>query len=401
MRRLLTRSAMAAGVLLLVVLPAATVHAGAQAPGFTMAVYGDSPYGTGVKDQTTGVVDSWTPAHPTTWQLEHTPQFIANVNADPDVSLVTHVGDIHSGKDFCALSFDQTVASDWTAFADSLVYTPGDNEWSDCHKSGEGGQEPLTNLGYVRSTFFATPGATLGGGGMTVTSQATAYDPAHPDDAQLVENVMFEKTAGKAGILFVTMNIPGGSNNDADPWFGANETADQVAAQAAEREQRTAADLRWLDTAFKTAKAHKDKAVVIVEQADMWDLDGKAPSHLTNYDPFIQSIATHTLAFNKPVLLFAGDSHTYRSDNPLRQGAPCTIETGPSTTGPCANDAWANHQPTLGSINVSDALFHRVIVHGSTTPLEWLKLTVSPTDNPATDHSFGLFSWSRQATGIG
>jgi hypothetical protein len=392
--------AAAGAVLASVVIPAGLAGAGQPASGFTMAVYGDSPYGTAVKDPTTGVVDNWTPAHPTTWELQHTPQFIDNINADPDVSLVAHVGDIHSGKDFCALSYDQTIASDWTAFQDPLVYTPGDNEWADCHKSGEGSQDPLTNLGYVRDTFFSNPGATLGGGGMTVTSQANAYDPAHPEDAQYVENVMFEKTAGKAGIMFVTLNLPGGSNNDADPWFGAAETADQAAAQALERQQRTDADLRWLDQAFSTAKADKDKSVVIIEQADMWDLDGKTPSHLTNYDSIIQSIADHTLAFDKPVLLFAGDSHTYRSDNPLRQGAPCVTESGPTATTACANDAWANHQPTLPNINVPDTLFHRVIVHGSSTPLEWLKLTVHPTDVPATDHSFGLFSWTRQATGL-
>jgi hypothetical protein len=390
-------AAVAAGVLATIGGSVSPVHASAPGPGFTMAVYGDSPYGSGLKDPTTGVVDSWTPAHPTTFELEHTQDFIGQVNADPDVSLVAHVGDIHSGKDFCALSYDQTVASDWTGFQDSLVYTPGDNEWADCHKSGEGSQDPLTNLGYVRNTFFATPGATLGGGGMTVTSQATAFDPAHPEDSQYVENVRFEKTAGKAGVMFVTLNLPGGSNNDADPWFGAHT---ETPAQTTERQQRTDADLRWLDAAFKMAKADKDKALVIIEQADMWDLDGKTSSHLTNYDPLIQSIADHTLALDKPVLLFAGDSHKYRSDNPLRSGAPCTIETGPDTASACSDDAWTNHQPTLPDISVPDSLFHRVIVHGSTTPLEWLKLTVSPTDQPLTDHSFSIFSWSRQDTGI-
>jgi hypothetical protein len=392
--------AAAGAVFASVAIPAGLAGAGQPGPGFTMAVYGDSPYGSGVKDPSTQIVDSWTPSHPTTWELEHTPQFISTINADPDVSLVAHVGDIHSGKDFCAQSYDQTIAADWTAFQDSLVYTPGDNEWADCHKSGEGSQDPMANLGYVRNTFFATPGATLGQGGMTVTSQANAFDPAHPEDAQFVENVMFEKTAGKAGTMFVTLNLPGGSNNDADPWFGAAETSDQAAAQATERQQRTDADLRWLDQAFTTAKANKDQSVVIIEQADMWDLDGKTAAHLTNYDSIIQSIASHTLAFDKPVLLFAGDSHKYRSDNPLRPGAPCVIESGPTTTTACADDAWVNHQPTLPNLNVPDTLFHRVIVHGSTTPLEWLKLSVNPTDSPATDHSFGRFTWSRQATGI-
>ena len=52
--------------------------------------------------------------------------------------LVVHVGDIHSGKQFCTQAYDQTVFNLWTAYVDPLVYTPGDNEWADCHKAGRG-----------------------------------------------------------------------------------------------------------------------------------------------------------------------------------------------------------------------------------------------------------------------
>jgi hypothetical protein len=41
--------------------------------------------------------------------------------------------------------------------------------------------------------------------------------------------------------------------------------------------------------------------------------------------------------------------------------------------------------------------FHRVVVHGSTFPLEWLKLTIDPrADHPTTDTTFGPFSWVRE-----
>jgi len=40
--------------------------------------------------------------------------------------------------------------------------------------------------------------------------------------------------------------------------------------------------------------------------------------------------------------------------------------------------------------------FHRVVVHGSSAPMEWLKLTVDPSVNvAATDTAFGPFSWER------
>jgi hypothetical protein len=59
---------------------------------------------------------------------------------------------------------------------------------------------------------------------------------------------------------------------------------------------------------------------VLVQQADMWGLDGKAPTHLSQYEPIVQSLAEHTEAFGRPVLDLEGDSHIYRSDNPARAG---------------------------------------------------------------------------------
>src|SRR5262245_39330228 len=90
----------------------------------TMAVYGDSPYGTSPTD---------------TSQTQATPTFIDSINADPDVSLVMHIGDIHSGKQFCTEDYDRHIFDLWQRFAEPLVYTPGDNEWTDCHKKAEGG----------------------------------------------------------------------------------------------------------------------------------------------------------------------------------------------------------------------------------------------------------------------
>jgi hypothetical protein len=350
----------------------------------TLAVYGDSPYGTTPTD---------------TAEFDASPAFIDSINADPKVDLVLHAGDIHSGKQYCTEAYDASIADLWTRFKDPLVYTPGDNEWSDCHKAGEGGNvldghgnpvayangNPAANLDLVRSTFFAEPGVTLGGRTKHVVSQAQAFDPAHPSDANYVENVRWEESQ----TLFVTVNIPGGSNNDADNWYGAPRTAQQTQEIA----DRTGADLRWLDAAFAQAGADGVGSVVVMGQADMWDLDGKAPSHIANYDPFIANLAAHTQAFGKPVLLFEGDSHTYRSDNPLQHGAPCVTESGASTV-PCATDAWVNH-PALNSLDVPN--FHRVVVHGSTFPLEWLKLTDDPrASNATTDTSFGPFSWERE-----
>lgn len=52
-----------------------------------------------------------------------------------------------------------------------LVYTPGDNEWTDCHRVNNGAYDPLDRLAAVRKTFFPRPGFTLGPP-MRVDSQA-------------------------------------------------------------------------------------------------------------------------------------------------------------------------------------------------------------------------------------
>ena len=249
------------------------------------------------------------------------------------------------------------------------------------------GGNPVDNLALVRSLFFPTAGKTFGGTTMDVHSQAKEFDPAFPSDAQYVENAWFLRS----GVLFVTLNIPGGSNNGTDPWYGAPT---QSTAQQQEVANRTGATQRWLQTAFDTAGRVGASAVVIMEQADLWDLDGKAPSHIANYKPYIDTIATRSVSFGKPVLLINGDSHIYRSDNPLVKGAACVSEPSSGAAAvTCTTDAY-DSQP--GGYNVPN--FHRIVVHGSTTPLEWLKLAVDPAVNAAAaPQAFGPFSWQRIA----
>ena len=394
-----SRGAYAAAVVALSAAVAAPAAASAShgrdhdqdARSFAYAVYGDAPYGTTPTD---------------TSETDATPAFIRAVNADKAVSTVLHVGDIHSGSQHCTQAYDQQIADLWTGFTDPMVYTPGDNEWTDCHKTKEGGGafnpttgqidyvtnadgtvtdyaggDPVDNLALVRSIFFATPGSTLGSGGLHVLSQARVDNRAHPTDGQYVENVMWERD----GVLFVSVNVPGGSNNDSDPWYGAPKASPQQTTEAA---NRTGAALRWLDRAFSTADRIHARSIAVMAQADMWDLDGKDAGHLANYEPIVSSVAAHTRAYGRPVLMLNGDSHTYRSDNPLQRGASCIGDENV-----CAYDDWNSH-PLYDVAN-----FHRIVVHGSTVPLEYLRLTVNPRNQPTTDTSFGPFSWQRVTEG--
>src|SRR5262249_10175897 len=157
-----------------------------------------------------------------------------------------------------------------------------------------------------------------------------------------------------------TVNQPGGSNNDNDIWYGAPAMSQE---QSNEIATRTAAGLHWIDAAFDKATAENEKAVFIMLQADMWDVGDKA-THQTQFEPMLAEIAARAAAFGKPVLMINGDSHIYRSDNPLVQGAPCVTDPGSGETAvPCTADGWEHHP----NYNVPN--FHRIVVHGSTFPL--------------------------------
>jgi hypothetical protein len=278
-----------------------------------------------------------------------------------------HLGDIKNGSSRCDTSYFQLIRSDFDQFQDPLVYTPGDNEWTDCHRASNGGyipagpvpagQEP-SRLDTVRALFFDHPGRTLGQHSSEVGYQSR----------QFPENVIWDE----AGVVFSVLNVPG-SNNDFLPWFDAAETDAQKAAQADEVATRTDADLDWIDATFRKARHEHAPAVAIGIQADMWDpaIVAAGPSAYSAFTPIVQELARQAHRFGKPVLLLNGDSHLFESDRPLA-------------------DPHATNSLVYGVVVPVPNLV-RVTVQGSTNvPHEWLKLHVDP-------HSADVFSWQNVA----
>jgi len=324
-----------------------------SANAITLAVFGDWPYSPALLDAAPLLSDS--------------------INSEPKVRLVMHVGDIHSGSMPCTGAglnplpatsqplWNQVIFELFEQCKDSVVYTPGDNEWTDCHKTKEGSSGyPLNELASVRSLFFPNPGDTLGGRKKQVLTQAQVFDPAYPTDAQFVENVMWEESQ----VVFVTLNVPG-SNNDGLKWTAP--FTDEV-AQIQEVTERTEADIRWLERAFAQAEADGAQAVLIGLQADMWDPAAlvSGGDGLDGYASFVKKLADLTVHFGRPVLLINGDSHLFGVDHPLAD--PLS-----------PNGMIHNTQPVPN--------LTRITVQGSTNkPREWLRLTIDP-------HSPGIFSW--------
>ncbi len=292
--------------------------------GFTFAVIGDIPYGDA--------------------QLANFPNVIRQINADPNVRLVMHAGDIKSGSSKCTDGYFATIRSDFDLFADPLVYTPGDNEWTDCHRVNNGAYNPLERLSAIRTLFFPTPGRTLGQSPMSVKSQNRIGFP---------ENVRFDR----ADVTFAAVHIVG-SNNSLVNWTGQ---AAPTPEQLAEVKSRTDADLTLIKETFAHAKDEDALAVVLMIQADMFDPTVPNPvfADWSGFQPFVKAIAAEAAAFGKPVVLFNGDSHIFTKDKPLAAGSSWLSFYGVTTAAP----------------NLT-----RVTMDGSTGVNDWLRVSVNEDD---------------------
>lgn len=207
--------AVALGALALAVPLAAPAQADDGRPAF--AVIGDVPYGAA--------------------QLAAFPGWIDDINAgDPEFTV--HVGDIKAGSDRCDDSYFRTIRSDFDGLESPLVYTPGDNEWTDCHRTTNGAYHPLERLATIRKVFFDQPGTTLGEP-MSVKAQTNLGFP---------ENVRWQGMR----VQFATLHVVG-SENDLLPWTGLGYTA-PTAEQVAEEKARMAASITNMREAFARAK---------------------------------------------------------------------------------------------------------------------------------------------------
>ncbi|TJY69594.1 hypothetical protein E4J89_09875 [Arthrobacter sp. CAU 1506] len=294
--------------------PALPAADAAAAKPFSFAVIGDVPYGS--------------------TQLAKFPGRIAQINADPRVKLVAHLGDISSPIN-CSNSYYAKVKSAFNRFADPLIYTPGDNEWADCHRADVGAGSPLKRLAAVRRVFFPKPGRTLGKTTAAVTPQSK-----YPENVRLK----------RAGIIFGALHAVG-SKNDLSAWTGLGYSS-PTAAQRSEVTARTKAGISLIRSTFAQAKASKARAVVLLTQADMFV--GSGSTYKAAYRPLVRAIAAESTRFGRPVFLFNGDTHAYRSDRPLTSSKWLSFY------------GIAKKVPNL----------RRVSIQGGTSFKEWLRVTV-------------------------
>ncbi|GAA4588485.1 hypothetical protein GCM10023194_40250 [Planotetraspora phitsanulokensis] len=256
-------------------------HSG-RGPSFTFALLGDTPYG-----------EAQEAAFPT---------LVEDINSDRDVKLVLHAGDVKSGSTSCDDAHLTATAKQYQTFDDPFVLTPGDNDWTDCHRTAAGGFLPTERLDAFRRIFYPVAGRTLGRHPMKVETQAR--NPQHRD---YVENVLFTEKR----VVFATVHVVG-SANDLAPWAQL-PGGDQPELRTAEYEARKAAALDWIDNAFDTARRTHAPGVLLLLQAE--------PTQSAGFTEIRERIVERSRAYGKPVLLVHGDEHVQEVE-PNYAGVP-------------------------------------------------------------------------------
>ncbi len=282
----------AAAAIGLVVPGTAEAHAQRGRP-VTFALIGDTPYGDA--------------------QRAAFPALVSAVNDDKKIRFVLHAGDVKNGSSTCDDARFTDLAGLFGTFRAPFVLTPGDNEWTDCHRTAAGGYLPTERLDKVRKVFYPVAGKTLGRERMRVLSQAT--DPRH---RAYRENVMFSR----GRVVFSTLHVVG-SENDLEPWSQL-PGGDRPASRLAEFEARQDAALDWIDAAFAKAIRTHAPGVLLMMQAE--------PTATAGFTQIRERIVQRSRAYGKPVLLVHGDEHQYEVE-PAYAGVPTLtrLETFGST----------------------------------------------------------------------
>ena len=237
-------------------------------PAYRVALFGDVPYSDSAETAYDRLID--------------------DVNED-GVAFSSHVGDFKSGSSSCTdAQVDENIGR-FDTFANPLVYTPGDNEWTDCSNS-------LLRLGRLRELVFRTTGAeSRGATTMSLTSQGALGYP---------ENAVW--THGP--ISFATLHVVGSNDNSGNQ---------------SERAARRQADIDWLHQVFLDAKSRGDQGVVLIAHAGL--RFGSGEGQKGAYESMFQAVRDETLGFAGQVLYVHGDGHTFKNDQPMKTTGNQTV----------------------------------------------------------------------------
>jgi hypothetical protein len=271
---------------------------------YAIGLWGDLPYSS--LQETTGV-----------------PNLIDDMNAQR-LAFTVHDGDLKQGSNSpCDEAlYDRSLAY-FNALEAPAMFTPGDNDWTDCDRPSNGGFSSLDRLDHERQVFFSTP-YSLGRRQLPQDVQmeplclgVTGYVPC-------VEN----RRWSLRGVTYATLNIQGSCNNLCD----TNPDPDEYDA-------RNAAVIQWMRETFTDAEARGSAAVMLISQANPgWDMSDPTRAPVRNprtlaepvgpdgFQEFLLALRDEVVHFRKPVAYVHGDSHYFRVDKPFQDALGRRLE---------------------------------------------------------------------------
>lgn len=220
-------------------------------------------------------------------------RLIGAVNQE-NPAFTVHVGDIKSGGTPCSEEYFLKIHDYFQQFQNPLIYTPGDNEWTDCHRSGAGSYDPLERLEKIRELFYKSS-RSLGNATLDLQTQNS-----YKGMEKYVENAVWDY----GDLTFGTLHVVGSNNN-----YKPEKPADNE-----EHEERDAANILWLEEIFNQAKASQSRGLAIFLHASLNYED----SENNGFRNFTKKLREEAMAYKKPILLIYGDHHRFLVEKPLR-----------------------------------------------------------------------------------
>ncbi len=288
---------------------------------FSFALIGDMPYGVGASASSRALN-----------------LLLAQINADKDLLWVIHAGDIKTGSQSCGNKFLQSRNELFAKFQPAFVLTPGDNDWTDCHRPTAGNYDPLERLDRLRQLFFSHAHTKL----KTICTHYLTQAQGDERFSEFVENILWQKN----DIVFATIHLVGSANGTAK--FSSLSKIKRARAHDQEVKRRSKAARAWLKTVFKHAKKNQLTGVFLTIHAnpgfsELADEEDRKP-----FKEFLQQLHRQARSFDGRVVLAHGDSHKFRID-----------------------------QPSFGSGVKAPANFTRIETFGETDS-NWIKVEVDP-----------------------
>jgi hypothetical protein len=268
------------------------------------------------------------------------PNLIADMNSQA-LAFTIHDGDLKQGSNSpCNDALYINSLGYFNSLNSPAIFTPGDNDWTDCDRANNGGFRSLERLSHERQVFFSTP-YTLG---RRIFLQEVQSTPLCLGEKPNANHDRFNEACGEnrrwtyGRVTYATVNVQGSCNNLCD----TNPDHDEYVP-------RLAADIQWIHDTFNEAKALGSVAVMIISQADP-GFDGADGTRAPTRDPktlvendflpmsdpagmghppntvptpdgfhdFLVVLRDEVIAFRRPVAYVHGDSHYFRTDRPMQ-----------------------------------------------------------------------------------